>query len=421
MGGDVLFWFPSGDAIGNPVTKKMVSGYNASSGKTDKITVTGDPVSDSNNSIKYTSGMTSTHSPDAVQTYGYNVLVDWAANGFIQPMDSYLDQLGLKESDYYPFCWQMQHVNGKTWGLMQEWDADLLCWNKDIHSGDAPTTTDEIDELSKQYTKFDSSGKLTQVGIIPWEQGGFTTSGWGDWGPVFGAQFYDSDKGKWTITNPENTRFLDWYLKYVDLLGGRAKADAFVSAVPKSYGYADIFNHGKAAFSMEGEWFPKELAATTKGAVTLNYAISDKVVAAPDINSGKMSTVAGANLFLIPTKAKNPASAARFIKYMVQTPQLVSWSEPIGQGMPTKAAANSPALFKVLPYMKTWADAAAAGWFVAPPISPVYSVFDTAMGTAVDNVTRKKQTPTEALEAVATQVSQSLSRFKASNPKWPSE
>jgi ABC-type glycerol-3-phosphate transport system substrate-binding protein len=418
----ITFWNPSGDALGDPITKRMVTAYNATQGKVDGIHVNQASVSTADNSIKFTTGMTTGASPDLVQTYSYNIVVNWAASGFLQPVDKYFHQLGWNKDQFWPYVWQMMYLNGHVWGLLQEWDADLLYYNKKIHAGPPPTTTDEIDALSKKYTKFDSAGNLVQVGVIPWEQGGFSTGGYGDWGLIFGAEFYDFANGKWTITKRQNQRFLEWYLKYTEMLGGRGKADALVSATPSTYGPGDIFNYGKSAFSMEGEWFPKELIATAgKSASALDYGIQTKLITAPGINSGKMCMIVGANLFCIPKHSKNPAEAAKFMKYMVETPQLVSWSIPIGQGMPTKAASQAPALLKALPFMENWNNAAKGGYFEAEPTSPIFPTFDTAMGVAIENVTRKKQTPAQGLQYVDNQVSQALERFKLTNPTWPSE
>jgi ABC-type glycerol-3-phosphate transport system substrate-binding protein len=421
-GTQITFWNPSGDALGDPITKKMVTSYNAGQGKKDGIYVNQDSVSTADNSIKFTTAMATGSAPDLVQTYSYNIVVSWAASGFLQPVDQYFHELGWSEDQFWPFVWQMMHVNGHIWGLLQEWDADLLYWNKKIHTGAPPTTIDEIDKLSAEYTKFDKAGNLVQAGLIPWEQGGFTTGGYGDWGLIFGAEFYDESSGTWTITKPQNQRFLNWYLKYVDMLGGRAKADALVSATPSTYGPGDIFNYGKSAFSMEGEWFPKELIATAgKAAYQLDYGIQPALITKPGINSGKQCMIVGANLFVIPKRSHDPAAAARFMKYMVETPQLIAWSIPIGQGMPTKAASQSPQLLAALPFMSHWDSAAKNGYFQAEPTSPMFPVFDTAMGVAIENVTQKKQSPSQALSYVDNQVSQALQRFKESNPTWPSE
>jgi ABC-type glycerol-3-phosphate transport system substrate-binding protein len=419
----VEFWNPSGDALGGPLIKKIVAAFNNGVGKQDGIYIDSRFVSTSNNSIKYTTGMTSSNSPDLIMTYSYNTVLQWAANGFIQPMDAYLQQLGLKESDFYPVAWGMLHVNGRTWGLMQEFDADLLYWNTDIHKGPPPSSIDELDHLAAKYTKYDSSGKLVQAGIVPWAQGGFLgnsgASGYGDFAPIWGASFYDEDKGKWTINTPQNRRFLDWYLKYVKLYGGRAKADALISATPKTYGYADIFNYGKTAFSMEGEWFPLELTATTSK--KLHWAVSSTLLSAPGVSTRKMSMIAGANLFLLPTRSKHVDAAITFAKHLSSVDSLVTWALPIGQFLPLKKAETDSRILKAQPWMKHFNEALDKQAFVTQPLSPQFPVFDEAMGTAVDEVTYMKKTPSQALDGVAQKVATAVSQFKVAHPNWSRE
>lgn len=415
----VDFWNPGNDPIGGPIIKKLVNDYNATVGKRQGIFINNHFVSAANNSIKYTTAMTSSNSPDVIMTYGYGTIIQWAANGFLQPMDAYLTTFGLKKSDFWPVAWEMMHVNGKTWGLMQEFDADLLYWNKLIHKGAPPKSIDELDALAKKYTKFDKNGNLTQVGVVPWAQGGFTSGGYGDWGPIWGASFYDDEQGKWTINTAQNRRFLDWYLKYVHLFGGRAKADALISSTPHTYGYADIFNYGKAAFSMEGEWFPPELHATAGD--KLHWAVSSTLLSAPGVSTRKMSMIAGANLFLLPARAKNVQAAAAFIQYMVSPKALIAWAKPIGQFLPLKSAELDPGLNKVQPWLKYFNQALEKNAYVTQPLSPQYPVFDEAMGVAVDQVTYGKKTPSQALDGVAQKVATAVSQFKGTHPTWPRE
>jgi ABC-type glycerol-3-phosphate transport system substrate-binding protein len=54
--------------------------------------------------------------------------------------------------------------------------------------------------------------------------------------------------------------------------------------------------------------------------------------------------IAGANLFLLPTKAKNVQGAISFIKYMISPKALITWAKPIGQFLPLKSAGSTPAL-----------------------------------------------------------------------------
>ncbi len=415
----VEFWNPGNDPLGGPIIKKLVNQYNATAGKAAGVFVNNRFVSAANNSIKYTTGMTGANAPDVIMTYGYGTIIQWAANGFLQPMDSYLSALGYKQSDFWPVAWDMIHVNGRTWGLMQEFDADLLYWNKLIHKGPPPQSIAELDALAKKYTKFDKNGSLVQVGVVPWAQGGFTTGGYGDWGPIWGASFYDNAKGKWTIHTPQNRKFLEWYLSYVHLFGGRAKADALIASTPHTYGYADIFNYGKAAFSMEGEWFPPELKATAGD--KLHWAVSSTLLSAPGVSTRKISMIAGANLFLLPVKAKNVQGAISFIKYMISPKALIAWAKPIGQFLPLKSAELDPGLNQAQPWLKYFNQALEKEAYVTQPLSPQYPVFDQAMGIAVDEVTYGKQTPSQALDGVAQKVATAVSQFKSFHPNWPRE
>jgi hypothetical protein len=63
----------------------------------------------------------------------------------------------------------------------------------------------------------------------------------------------------------------------------------------------------------------------------------------------------------------------------------------------------------------------AAGYFVTQPRSPVFPVFSTAMGLAVDEVTYLKKTPTQALAEVESKVSTAVQQFQQTHPGWPTE
>ncbi len=262
---------------------------------------------------------------------------------------------------------------------------------------------------------------------MPWAQGGLSSSGYGDWGPIFGAEFYDTANAKWTITKPQNRRFLEWYLKYVNMLGGIGKVNALLSSVPATLttgvGSADIFNYGKSAFCMLPEWFPPAFVATVgaKAAAKLDYGISPHLVSAAGINSGKQSLIVGANLFMIPRNSHNAAAAAKVIRYMVEPQSVVAWGIPIGQGMPTVAAQTNATYLKDDPWMKYWVQAAQGNFFVGEPSSPVFQTFDTEMGVAIEGLTAGKYTPAQALSYVDNQVSQAVSRFQEANPQWRGE
>jgi ABC-type glycerol-3-phosphate transport system substrate-binding protein len=387
----------------------MVDGFNSSVGKANGIFVNNHYVSTSNHYLKYTTAMTSASSPDVLFTYSYDPVLPWVANGFVEPMDGYAKQLGITRGSLVPVAWDMIYRGGHIWGLPQEFDFDLLYWNKQIHMGAAPKTFAELDALAPRYNKYDAQGNLIQAGLIPW------LYGFGDWGPLWGGSFYDQDKGKWTITAPQNRKFLDWMLKYVHTFGGRAKPDALVSSAPTTY--RDLFLLGKTAFAMEGEYLPLEIVPLGL-AKKLHYGIGLPPTA-PGVSPSV--TQNGANIFLIPVKSGHPKEAAIFVNYMVSKPALLDWACAIGQNLPTVEAEYSKEFLQCQPWMGPWITYIKENRVINPPLSPAFPVFLDAMGTAVDEVTYLKKTPAQALSDVDNKVSQAVQRFKESHPTWTTE
>jgi ABC-type glycerol-3-phosphate transport system substrate-binding protein len=413
----VEFWNPGSDPLGGPIIKKLVDEFNETAGKEAGILVNNVPVPTPNGDYtKYTTAMTTPASPDVVMTYSYDPFIPWIANGYLLPMDQYFAELGLKEDDFYPLTWQMVNFQGQIWGLLQEFDMVEFYANQNVFSGEMPKTIDELDAITADYIKMEGD-QLVQAGLIPWAQGGFSPGGYGSWGTIWGARFFDNDARAWTINRPENTAWLDWYLKYVDAIGGRDKADALISSVPKTYG--TVFLYGKTAFSMEGEFIPMELDAIGQGELQDKITITHPPVV-PDLTTATCM-VDAANVFCIPVNSKQVEAAAFFAKYMVSQKSLVAWSLPIGQMMPTKAAANDPTLLEQLPWMKIYNETVEAGKILAPPLSPQSVVFRQAMSLAVDNVTYKQKSPTDALAEVEQKVADAVAQFKTTNPDWQGE
>jgi ABC-type glycerol-3-phosphate transport system substrate-binding protein len=413
----VEFWNPGNDPLGGPIIKKLVDEFNETAGKDAGIMVNNVPVPTPNGDYtKYTTAMTTPASPDVVMTYSYNPFIPWVANGYLLPMDEHFQELGLKEEDFYPLTWQMVNFQGHIWGLLQEFDMVEFFTNRNVFTEAPPKTIDELDQIAPEFVKMEGD-QLVQAGIVPWAQGGFSPGGYGSWGTIWGARFYDHGESKWTINRPENTTWLDWYLKYVDMIGGREKADALISSVPKTYG--TIFLYGKTAFSMEGEFIPLELGAIGQGELAGKIDITHPPVI-PDVTTATCM-VDAANVFCLPVNSKHVAEAAFFAKYMVSPKSLVAWSLPIGQMMPTKAAANDPTLLEQLPWMKIFNETVEAGKVLAPPLSPQAVVFNQAMSLAVDNVTYKQQSPADALAEVEQKVMTAVADFQSTNPDWQGE
>jgi len=406
----IEFWSPANDPVGSEIITKLVDGYNSGAGTQQniKVNLSIKPAPNSDYT-QYTTAMTSSGSPDVIMTYTYNPVSAWAANGFIQPLDDYAQSAGIKQDDFFPIAWTLINFEDHIWGLLQEFDFNQFWWNKDIHAGDPPKTIDELDAVAADYNKTDSSGNLTQAGFIPWMN--FTGP---DWNPIFGGSWYDFTNRKWTIDDPKNQAFLEWFLKYVDQFGGRDKSDALESSVPKTYG--DIFQYGKIGFALEGEFLPQELK---KQQLNLNYGITELPVQG-DVPAGT-ATTGGGNLFLLPAKAQHVKEAVSFIQYMGTGQAVLDWCVPNSNIPPTKAAAQDPSFTGQLPELKPWIDTLNADHMVPPIPSPQYAQFYQLLTDAVDQVTYKKKTPQQALADVASQIKDATDQFQQAHPDWEGE
>ena len=403
------FWSPAANPGGKEIITALVDGYNSGPGAEKGISVNLRIKPDTSDYVDYTTAMTSSGSPDVVMTYSYNPVAAWAANGFIQPLDEASASSGIKEEDFFPIAWDMIDFGGHMWGLLQEFDFYQLWWNKALHTGEAPKTFEELDALAAEYTVMDGD-TLTQAGFIPWMGGEPHV-----WNTQWGGSFYDFEAQKWTIDKPENRLFLDWFLKYVDMFGGRDKADALESAVPTED--IDSFQFGQVVFAKEGEWLPlhvKELE------LDLDYGITFLPVT-DGVPEGTNTTVGG-NLFLLPTNAKNPEQALDFIQHMVGSAEgVLAWCVPNSNMPPLSDPAVLQAVQDEWPELAPYFDALELDHMVPPISSPQTALFAQLIEDAVDEVTYMQSTPEEALAGVAQEIASSVERFQQEHPDWPGE
>ena len=404
------FWSPAVDPGGAEIITQLVDDYNAGPGSEKGITVNLRLKTDDADYVDYTTAMTSSGSPDVVMTYSYTPVGAWAANGFIQPMDDAAAAAGIKEEDFFPITWDMISFGGHIWGLLQEFDFYMLWWNKAIHDGEAPVTFDDIDAMAAEYNVTDSNGNLTQAGFIPWSAEEAHV-----WNNQWGGSFYDFDNRAWTIDKPENEAFLEWFLKYVDMFGGRDKADALQTSVPTED--IDIFQYGKVAFAQQGEWVPSNLKALE---LDLQFGITDLPVS-DGVVEGTNTTVGG-NLFLLPTNAKHPDEAVHFIQHMAgSTDGVLAWCVPNGNMPPLSDPAALQAVQDEWPDLGPYFDTLAKDQMVAPISSPQTALFNQLIGDAVDAVTYKESSPADALAGVAQEIKSAVERFQNDHPDWEGE
>jgi len=198
------FWNPATDTLGKAILAGLVDTFNA---QNTSFTVKDSPVVSDNNYEKYTAAMAGGAPPDAIMTYDYTPLPVWAYGDALLALDSYAAQEKINKDDYFPIVWPMISLKGHLWGFMQEFDSGTLSWNTDLftkHGLDLakpPKTISELDDMIAKLTQKDSSGAITQLGMVPGDANGGSDT---YWLAAFGGMYYDTLKAEFTITRPEN-------------------------------------------------------------------------------------------------------------------------------------------------------------------------------------------------------------------------
>jgi len=405
---EIQFYSPATDKLGNKIIAELADGYNKQSTKATVKVIT---VPTSNHYQKYVTAIAGGQSPDAIMTYDYTPIVDWASQGFILPMDDYQKSMGIKESDYFPVAWQMIFFHGHLWGFIQEFDFDILAWNTDMFTKagldptKGPQTTDELDKMAEQLTVKDASGNLTQIGFCPW-----ITSNTLTWSAIFGGKYYDAGADKWTISTDQNIATFDWYLKYVKLLGGPDKVTTFQKLFT---GNQTPFYSNQLAIEGMGEYTP---ITVPDQAPKLKFA-NGWLPTASGVKFGTDQT-GGGNVFVLPKGAPHQDLGVDFMSYMGGNAAVLQWNVEENNVPPVQSVAFDPNFTSKVPLMKDWIDVLKQNMMVPPATSPIDPFFEDNLSTARDSIIYGKMTPKAALDDLAKKVDDQLSQFKASHPNW---
>jgi len=109
--------------------------------------------------------------PDVAGLWAYNVNV-FADKNALLPLDPFIREAGIKESDYVPCYWELGKYRGTMWALPSAPATVALHWNRrmfreaGLDPDRPPRTIEELDAYSRRLTKKDASGKITQAGFM---------------------------------------------------------------------------------------------------------------------------------------------------------------------------------------------------------------------------------------------------------------
>jgi len=163
--------------------------------------------------------------PDCAFVDGTQVC-EWAARGAIQPLDDLMARYGVQKDDFWEPCVRQCQFRGKTYAITYCADPNFaFLWNKKVFAeagmleAGPPRTIEELDQKARALTAYDSRGRITRIGCIPWSVFGYANSIF-TWGWAFGGNFYDDQTGRIICgEDPGVLEALKWMKSYADEYG----------------------------------------------------------------------------------------------------------------------------------------------------------------------------------------------------------
>ncbi|MGI8869936.1 MAG: extracellular solute-binding protein [Mycobacteriales bacterium] len=333
----------------------------------------------------------------------------WENLGIMTDLTDWIEADGIKSSDFLGPAWHDMNVNGRIYQM--QWDADpnfpffynkVLFEKSGLDPDKPPTTIDEITEYSKKILR-KSGGRVTKIGIVPWDQYGMSNSVF-TWGWAFGGSFYDDKTGAITPDNEYVVKALEWICNFAKSVGGASN----VSISPPGLTLHPI-SGGNLGMS---------------GLVTTNY--TDIVKAKPtnvklgsalwpyqkpgNDKPGAGAWIGGWAAF-IPKGSKHPKEAYDFLKWFSATPEGTNLAYK-GAGFPP-AYVHSPAskALKADKNLRPYYDVLYSTDHSRPAM-PVGSFYATQIDEHAAKALFGQTTPLQAMRTVKENTEKEFARFK---------
>lgn len=339
--------------------------------------------------------------PDLAQMTPFST-PQYVTLGVMTDITDRVKQAGLTQDQFFPSAWNDMNFEGKTWQM--QWDADPnfpFFWNKDLFQevgldpDKAPETIEEVDEAIAKINQT-KGGRITRIGLIPWDQYGPSNSLF-TWGWAFGGEFVD-ENGAVTPDNDYVVKALEWMAGHAKAIGG---PDRVSVAPPNLQGHPfGTGNIGMTSLVTPNFRDVKEAGKFEIGTGQLPYAPPG--AKAP----GAGAWLGGWSLF-IPRGAKNPDAAFEFMRWVSATAEGTQ-TQYNTVGFPP-AWTESPALetMKNDPDMKPYYDVVTTAKHSRPAIIAgafYFSTLDELVGQVVAGQKPAGQAMKEAKERTTKEI-----------------
>lgn len=319
----------------------------------------------------------------------------YAANGWIEPLDKWVGGKAIFDKDYLPVYAHSNVVDGKVVALPSQGDSMFMYYRKDLlekHGIKEPRTWDELAASAKKITAAEGNANLQGLSIqgAPIE-GAVCTFLLPYWGQ--GKAFNDAN-GKLTLDKAAAVRGLNSWLKMVD--DGVIKKNVAEVRTPDT---VNEFKAGHVVFAVNWgfAWdrFTDDKDSTVKGKVG--------VMPLPAMAGGRSATCIGGWQWTVSAFSKNKDEAGKLVKFMGSR-EAAQFMAVEGSILPVfRDLYTDPAVVKAVPWFKDAAPVVMGG--MSRPMSTEYAQVSDIIRTTTSAILARTKTPEAGVDEIAARVS----------------
>lgn len=329
--------------------------------------------------------------PDVAGLFDH-IVAQFADQGALLPLDELAAEFGIKEAAFKPVWWNIGRYEGKLYALPSSPYTIALFYNRRLFreaglDPDAPPRSiAELDEFARKLTRYDSTGRITQLG--------FTESpamlGWWHWVWPF---FFDArpwDGEHFNLATAQGRGAYEWLAKSRAAIGVQA-ALTFEASALSIESAQNPFLSGRLAMVFQGPWMANWARIYTPD---LDYGVA----AFPSSDPARRHVFASADVFTIPSGAKHPREAMAFLSYILRQDVMEELCREQCKVSPFREP--RPEFFENHPnrFVRTFDEMGASPDAFGYPKMPTWSQTTSALLTLLDTVLRAKDDPDRAVE-----------------------
>lgn len=374
---------------------KIVDAYNASQTRYEVIPLS---TPGTGSDAKFILGVIGGDPPDVMSIWN-GAIPTMAANGFLTPLETMMTPEEKRHyfEDAYPAIRDSGMYKGRVYGITIGADLYALYVNvaamKEVGADPDrfPETMEELEALSQQLTKVDSSGNYTRLGYVPGNLEYLAHT--------FGGGFFLGPDGKPQLHTPANRRALEEIVRQRKKLGFE-RVTRFYAGLNSAAGAAAWpFMTGELAITFDGQWRVEELR---KFRPDLEY----RILPVPPPREGgapRGGNISG-NFMIIPSSAKHKEGAWEFVKFWsgLDNPERSATFYNYGGWLPlSPRVANSPiyqAWLRENPQFQAFLDILSSENVRSKPTIANLQFLIDQVSRAEDRAIRGLLTPAQALD-----------------------